>query len=60
MNAAQTVQSEMTLAKDHLRKAMDAAMDCDRNMKHELSQLLFATGAQLEAFQTRHADEISN
>jgi hypothetical protein len=60
VNAYQTVQSEMRLAQEHLRKAMGAAMGIDRNMKHELAQLVFATGAQLEAWQNRHANELDD
>jgi len=60
MNAHQTVESEMRLAQEHLRKAMGAAMGIDRNMKHELAQLVFALGATLEAWQHRHANELND
>ncbi len=53
-NAVQIVSSELQHAESHLRKAMDAAKTLEDRMHHDLAQLVFALGCQLDAWNKAH------
>ncbi len=52
--AVQIVSAELTQAETHLRKAMDAAKTLEDRMHHDLAQLVFALGCQLDAWNKAH------
>ncbi len=57
--AVQIVSTELQHAESHLRKAMDTAQGLEDRMHHDLAQLVFALGCQLDAWNKAHAHELN-
>ena len=60
MTAHKSIEIELKLANDHLRKAMAEALPINEPFHHELAQLVFAVGANLEGWQEMYSEQLTD